>query len=112
LIDSITAYRDAGVVKERIIADPGIGFAKTAAHNLMVLKFLKKLDLEYPILIGASRKSFLGTLTGREPQDRLAASLAVAGYAAAAGASFFRVHDVAETVDYLKTFTAIEDCNT
>ncbi|MGM0461503.1 MAG: dihydropteroate synthase [Fibrobacterota bacterium] len=112
LIDSITDYRNAGVLKERIIADPGIGFAKTAAHNLMVLKSLKQLDLEYPLLIGASRKSFLGTLTGREPEERLAASLAVAGYAAAAGASFFRVHDVAETVDYLKTFSAIEDCNT
>jgi len=80
--------------------DPGLGFAKTAAHNLVLLRRLRSLcDLGHPVLVGASRKSFLGSLTGGAPPgDRLEASVAAAVWAGLQGASMVRVHDVRATV--------------
>lgn len=88
-----------GVAPERVVIDPGIGFGKRAEHNLTLLRATRQLtSLGRPVLIGASRKSFLGALTGVEAaQDRVDGSLAVAATVVAAGARHLRVHDVAET---------------
>jgi dihydropteroate synthase len=99
----------AGIARERIVVDPGFGFGKTLAHNLDLLRALPQLAaVGYPVLAGLSRKSSLGTLTGRRPDDRLAASLAAALAAVARGAAIVRVHDVRETVDALAVWTAVE----
>jgi dihydropteroate synthase len=99
----------AGIDERQVVLDPGIGFGKTAAHNLTVLARLETLaGLGRPILVGASRKSFLGEVTGRGVGGRLAGSLAAAAWAASRGAAILRVHDVAETVDVLRTWAAIE----
>lgn len=84
--------------------DPGIGFGKTAAHNLRLLRHLGKLVAAgHPVVVGASRKAFLGTLLGGAPvDDRLEGSLAVAVWAASAGAAMVRAHDVAPTVEALR----------
>lgn len=97
-----------GVLEERIQLDPGIGFGKDLAHNLTLLAHLPALvELGFPVVIGASRKAFLGRLTGRTlPAERLAGTLAVNVLALAAGARVFRVHDVAEHVDALRVATA------
>ncbi|MGM0444506.1 MAG: dihydropteroate synthase [Fibrobacterota bacterium] len=107
LRDAVQRYRAAGVSSDAIIADPGIGFAKTFRDNLLLLRYLEDLQLPYPVLIGTSRKSFLGGITGKEPDHRLAPSLATVGEAYHRGARWFRVHDVAETVDYLKMIDAL-----
>jgi dihydropteroate synthase len=93
----------AGIAVERILLDPGIGFGKTVAHNLELLRRLDEfLDLGPPILIGTSRKSFLGRLTGRDaPEERLAATIATNVLAYERGARVFRVHDVAPVRDAL-----------
>jgi dihydropteroate synthase len=103
LIDQATRAVEAGVTE--VWVDPGIGFGKTVAHNLLLLRRLGDLAASgFPIVVGASRKSFLGSLTagkdGRPPtaDDRLEASLAMATWAMMAGASMVRVHDVAATV--------------
>ena len=90
--------RQAGV--EEVWIDPGIGFGKTPAHNLALLRHLPALTaLGYPVLVGTSRKSFLGTLLGGAgPEDRLEGSLATATWAFAQGAGMVRAHDVAVTV--------------
>jgi len=96
-----------GVATERIVLDPGIGFGKRPAHNLALLsRQAELLALGHPLLIGWSRKSTLGVLTGRGVQERLAASLAAALAAVQHGASIVRVHDVAATVDALKVWQA------
>lgn len=92
----------AGVARDKIIIDPGYGFAKTTAHNLMLLRGQDNLlELGYPILAGLSRKSMLKQLLGRDVDRRLAGSLGLALAAVAQGASILRVHDVAETRDVL-----------
>jgi dihydropteroate synthase len=97
----------AGVVAERIVLDPGIGFAKTAEHNLALLhRQHELLALGRPLLVGWSRKGTLGLITGRPVHERLAASVAAALAAVARGASVVRVHDVAATVDALKVWRA------
>jgi dihydropteroate synthase len=94
---------DRGVKKSQIAVDPGLGFGKTAAHNLQLLAQLAELQsLGCPIVVGASRKSFIGRLLNREPADRLPGSLAVVAWAVAQGAQVVRVHDVAETVDVVR----------
>lgn len=99
----------AGIEAERIVLDPGIGFGKSLAHNLALLHALDRLGaLGRPLLVGVSRKSMLGRLTGRPVGERLAASLAAALAAAARGAMVLRVHDVRETVDALRVWQAIE----
>jgi dihydropteroate synthase len=91
-----------GVAEERILLDPGIGFGKTDVHNLALLGRLHELtELGRPIVIGTSRKSFLGRLTGRPVQDRLAATIATNVIAYERGARIFRVHDVAPVRDAL-----------
>jgi dihydropteroate synthase len=95
---------DQGIAPERIAVDPGIGFGKTLEHNLELLHRLDEIAaLGFPVVVGISRKSFLGRLTGRErPADRVAAGLAANVIAYERGASVFRVHDVAPTVDALR----------
>lgn len=102
----------AGVARERIWLDPGIGFGKTAAHNLTLLAHLDRIvDLGFPVLVGASRKGFIRTIdpAAKTPADRLAGSLAIALVAAQAGAAAVRVHDVRETVQALAVQAAIGD---
>jgi dihydropteroate synthase len=98
LAERIAAAVAAGIDERRIWIDPGIGFGKTAAHNLELLRRLGELaELGRPLVIGTSRKRFLGAITGREVGDRVGASVASNVLALAAGADVFRVHDVAET---------------
>jgi dihydropteroate synthase len=97
----------AGIGFDRIVLDPGIGFGKTVAHNLALLARQRELlSLGSPLLVGWSRKSTLGRITGREVGDRVPASLAAALMAVERGASIVRVHDVAATVDALKVWCA------
>jgi len=99
----------AGIGRERIAVDPGIGFAKTAAHNLALLSRQRELlCIGLPLLVGWSRKGTLGLLTGRPVGERVAASVAAALAAVARGANIVRVHDVAATVDALKVWQAAE----
>lgn len=96
-----------GVSIERITLDPGYGFGKTPEHNLALLNRQRELlDLGFPLLIGWSRKSTLGVITGRPVEQRLAASLAAALASIQLGARVIRVHDVAETVDVIKVWAA------
>lgn len=100
----------AGVLPDNIILDPGFGFGKTAEHNVQLLASLEQLRiLGHPILVGVSRKSMLGAITGREVSERLPASLAAATIAAMKGASILRVHDVRETVDAMKVVAAVKE---
>lgn len=102
------ACLEAGIAAERIILDPGFGFGKTVEHNIELLRNLRQLQaLGQPLLVGLSRKSTLGVLTGRPVEERLAASIAAAVLAALNGAAILRVHDVAETVDALKIVQAV-----
>jgi len=95
----IAVAEAAGIARARIVVDPGIGFGKTAAHNLALIRGLSLFHgLGCPVLLGASRKRFIGTISGEERADRrVAGSLAVALAGAAQGAQLLRVHDVAET---------------
>ena len=96
-----------GVAPERIVYDPGIGFGKSVEHNLDLLRRQPELlALGRPLLLGWSRKSTLGAITGRDASQRLAASVAAALAAVAQGAGIVRVHDVAATVDALKVWRA------
>ena len=99
----------AGIARDHILVDPGIGFGKTLEHNLTLLRRLSVFhDLGQPVLLGASRKRFIGTISGVEcAGDRLAGSLAVALHAAAQGAHVIRVHDVAETRQALALWRAL-----
>jgi len=106
----IAALRMAGVDARRITIDPGIGFGKMLGHNLQLLEALDELaGLGVPLLVGVSRKSLIGALTGRPPQQRLAGSLAAALAAVARGARIVRVHDVAATHDALRVWQAIDE---
>ena len=98
-----------GIAKEKIIIDPGIGFGKTLEHNLLLLKNIKKLAATgYRVLVGTSRKRFIGELTGKKnPADRLFGTAATVALCAFSGASIVRVHDVAEMVDVVKVINAI-----
>ena len=99
----------AGIDESKLILDPGFGFGKTVDHNLRLLENLSAVaELGLPILVGLSRKSLIGQLTGRPVEQRLPGSLALAVLAAERGASIIRVHDVAETVDAMKICTALK----
>ena len=104
----IDACMAAGIPRHRLIADPGIGFGKTFPQNLALLRHLPLFDgLGVPLLVGASRKGFVGWLTGvKTAGDRLGGSLGAALFAASAGADILRVHDVRETVEALTVFGA------
>ena len=102
------ALERADIPEERIAIDPGLGFAKTAEHNLLLLRRLRELtQLGRPLLVGASRKSFIGKATGREPSQRLLGSVAAAAIAAVNGAAVLRVHDVAATREALQIADAV-----
>ena len=103
------ACQAAGIGRERIVVDPGFGFGKTVEHNLDLLRRLPELVLlGYPLLVGLSRKSTIGALTGGGAAERLAGSVAAALAAVARGAKIIRVHDVRETVDALKVWNAVD----
>ncbi len=100
----------AGVRPENIILDPGFGFGKSVEHNFQLLAILEQMHLlGHPLLIGVSRKSMLGAVTGRDVNERLPASLAAATISAMKGASILRVHDVRETVDAVRIVTAVKE---
>ena len=105
----IAAAEAAGIPRSNIAIDPGIGFAKTAAHSVAMLRGLAALrDLGCPILVGVSRKSFIGALADEpDAARRLPGSLAAALFAIARGAAILRVHDVAETVQALRIWQAL-----
>ena len=98
-----------GIDRSRIILDPGLGFGKRVEHNLTILRHLDRfVALEQPVLVGASRKRFLGSVLGvDEPKQRLAGSLACAVIAALAGAAILRVHDVRATVNAVRLCSAV-----
>ena len=99
----------AGIAAERIILDPGFGFAKNLQHNLSLFKHMQVLHgFARPLLVGVSRKSMIGQALGREVDKRLAGGLALAALAVAKGACILRVHDVAETVDVVRMIAAVE----
>lgn len=109
LSERLKAMAAAGVPAERILLDPGFGFGKTVKHNFQLLNALEQLQqLGHPLLVGLSRKSMLGHVTGRDVGERLSASIAAATIAAIKGASIIRVHDVRETVDAIKVVEAME----
>jgi len=109
LARSIERAAAAGIDPERIIIDPGIGFGKTAGDNVTLIRRIRDFfELGRPVLIGASRKSFIGALTGKSVNDRLWASIGAAAAAALLGAHIVRVHDVAETREALAVVDAIK----
>jgi len=110
LRERIAAAERAGIGRDRIVVDPGFGFGKTVEHNLSLLRDLHCLvNLGYPVLVGLSRKSMLGAITGAPVGGRLAASVGAALIAAMNGASIVRVHDVAATRDVLAVWRAVRE---
>jgi dihydropteroate synthase len=108
LAGRIEAATAAGVAEERIWLDPGIGFGKGTEHNLELLRRLGELrELGRPLVVGTSRKSFIGRLDGSEAQDRLGGTIASSVFAAAEGAEVLRVHDVAEVGEAMAVAGAI-----
>jgi dihydropteroate synthase len=108
LAERVAACESAGIARDRLLVDPGFGFGKTVAHNLELLRNLNEIAPPgLPILAGLSRKSMLATLTGRPVEARLAGSLALAFAALEGGARIIRCHDVAETCDVVKVWTAL-----
>ena len=108
LAERVAAAVGAGIAEERIWVDPGIGFGKTVEHNLELLRRLDELhDLGRPVVVGTSRKSFIGKLTGREVTERLGGTIASNVLALRAGADMLRVHDVQEVADAAKVAEAI-----
>lgn len=104
----IDACLHAGIARHNIILDPGFGFGKTLTHNYQLLAEIEQLhEFNLPLLVGVSRKSMIGNLLGRKPNERLAGSLACATFAASKGAQILRVHDVQETVDALAVVAQI-----
>ncbi|MGH8352472.1 MAG: dihydropteroate synthase [Pseudomonas sp.] len=109
LAERLAACAAAGIPAERVILDPGFGFAKTLEHNLSLFKHLEALHaFGRPLLVGVSRKSMIGQVLGREVGERLSGSLALAALALAKGVRILRVHDVAETVDVVRMIVAVE----
>jgi dihydropteroate synthase len=110
LEERLAAAVGAGVHEEQVCLDPGIGFGKTLQHNLALLKAVPRLcAIGRPLMVGASRKRFIGTLTGREAgPDRASGSVGAAVVAFLGGATFLRVHDVAPTVDALTVAGAVQ----
>jgi len=99
---------EAGISKNNIIIDPGFGFGKNLENNLSLLRDMQQIcAIQYPVLVGISRKSMFGMLLGREVDERLAASIAAVVIAYQKGARLFRVHDVAQTCDALKLCDAV-----
>jgi dihydropteroate synthase len=109
LAERAAACEAAGIARDRIVIDPGFGFGKTVEHNLTLLRRLPEIvALGYPVMVGLSRKSTIGALTGRDAGERTAGSVAAALAAVARGAAIVRVHDVRETIDALKVWRAVQ----
>jgi len=112
LAGRVAAAERAGIARDRIVVDPGFGFGKTLEHNLSLLASLREFrSLGVALLAGLSRKAMLGKLTGREPQERVHASVAAALLAVQNGAQIVRVHDVAATRDALAVWQAVKTQN-
>ncbi|MCC4270730.1 dihydropteroate synthase [Marinobacter nauticus] len=110
LTERMRVAEQVGVRADNIILDPGFGFGKSVEHNYQLLATLEQLHiLGHPLLVGVSRKSMLGAVTGRDVNERLPASLAAATISAMKGASILRVHDVRETVDAVRIVTAVKE---
>lgn len=110
LVARVAAAQHAGIAVNRLCIDPGFGFGKTIEHNLQLLHHLEALTtLGLPVLVGLSRKSVLGALTGRVPAERVSAGIAAHMLAIVRGARILRVHDVAATRDALAVFEAVEN---
>jgi len=109
LVQRAEYAQSVGIPKERIFIDPGIGFGKTLQHNILLLKNLERfVETGYRVLVGTSRKGFIGKLTGKEkPAARVFGTASTVSLAVAKGASIVRVHDVAEMVDVVKVTNAI-----
>jgi len=106
---AVARCRDAGVAEDRLVVDPGFGFGKTLDHNFALFRALTvAFAQDLPVLVGVSRKTMLGAITGRPVEQRQAASIAAALLAAQKGAKILRVHDVAATRDALAVWAAIE----
>jgi dihydropteroate synthase len=106
--ERVNVCRAAGLAADRIVIDPGFGFGKTLEHNLQLLRHLRELSTELPIMVGLSRKSIVGRLTGRPAGERVHGSVALAVIAVINGARIVRVHDVGATVDALNTVMAVQ----
>ena len=112
LVDNMARCAAAGIGPERIVLDPGFGFAKTLQHNLSLFKHLEDLHvLGRPLLVGVSRKSMVGQTLNRPVAERLYGSLALAALAMTKGARILRVHDVAETVDVVRMIAAVDSAD-
>ena len=108
LADRVSKCTAAGLSQGQIVVDPGFGFGKTHDHNVELLANLRQLqDLDVPLLVGLSRKSTIGELTGRDVNDRMPGSVSAAVIAVMHGAQILRVHDVRETVDALRVASAV-----
>jgi dihydropteroate synthase len=109
LASAVARCRRAGIADERLLLDPGFGFGKSLEHNVALFRAMAAMTVDnLPLLVGVSRKSMLGAITGRPVEERLAASIAAAVLAAAKGAKILRVHDVAATRDALAVWAAME----
>ena len=110
LEQAVAIAEEKGIQRSRIIIDPGIGFGKTLEHNLLLLKDIDKfVATGYRVLVGTSRKSFIGRITGREdPCERIYGTASTVALCAAAGVSVVRVHDVAEMLDVTKVAAAVD----
>lgn len=104
----VEACQAAGIAADRLVVDPGFGFGKTLEHNLELLRQLRKVGSGWPIMVGLSRKSFVGRITGRPAGERVHGSVAMAMLAVLNGARIVRVHDVGPTLDALKTVMAVQ----
>lgn len=110
LAGRVGAAESAGIARNRIVVDPGFGFGKSLEHNLTLLRQLRKFrDIGGALMAGLSRKTMLGRITGREPAERVFASVAAALLAVQNGAQIVRVHDVAATRDALAVLTAVDE---
>jgi dihydropteroate synthase len=109
LAERMVQCEAAGIASDKIILDPGFGFAKTLQHNLSLFKHMDALHaLGRPLLVGVSRKSMIGQALNRPVGERLYGGLALAALASHKGARILRVHDVAETVDVIRMIAAVE----
>ncbi len=112
LLERVQRARAAGLSADALAVDPGFGFGKTLEHNLQLLRHLREVAVEdLPVVVGLSRKSIVGKLTGRQEGERVHGSVALAVIAAQNGARVIRAHDVVATVDALKTLAAVRAGN-
>lgn len=108
-VERLAACAAAGIPAERLVLDPGFGFAKNLQHNLSLFKHLERLhEFALPLLVGVSRKSMIGQVLGRDVDQRLVGGLTLAALALVKGAKILRVHDVLETVDLVRMLAAVE----